>query len=92
MGAFTLTGNNTYTGLTTISTGTLQIGNGGTSGSIAGDIVDNSLLEFNRSDSLEVNGNVTGSGPIVGAGAGTTTLNGTNVLSALGRRRNRQRG
>ena len=83
MGAFTLTGNNTYTGLTTVSAGTLQIGSGGTSGSIAGDIIDNSLLQFNRSDSLVVNGNVTGSGRIIQVGAGTTTLNGNNVLSAL---------
>ena len=32
-GTFTLTGANTYTGGTTISAGTLQIGNGGTTGS-----------------------------------------------------------
>ncbi len=30
-----------------------------------------------------MNGNITGSGRIIQAGAGTTTLNGTNVLSAL---------
>src|SRR5208282_1363935 len=35
-GALVLIGNNTYSGGTTISAGTLQIGNGGTSGSIVG--------------------------------------------------------
>ena len=39
-GTLILTGDNTYTGPTTISAGTLQIGSGGTTGSVAGDIVD----------------------------------------------------
>jgi autotransporter-associated beta strand protein len=43
-GTLTFTGANTYTGGTTISAGTLQIGNGGTTGSIAGDILNNSTL------------------------------------------------
>jgi fibronectin-binding autotransporter adhesin len=40
----------TYSGGTTISAGTLQIGNGGTSGSIVGNVADNGNLAFNRSD------------------------------------------
>ena len=36
-----LTGANTYTGGTTITAGTLQLGNGGTTGSIAGNVVNN---------------------------------------------------
>lgn len=54
-GTFTLTGANTYTGLTTISGGTLQIGSGAT-GSIVGDIVNNSALTFNRSGTLTYGG------------------------------------
>ena len=40
-GTLTLTGDSTYTGGTTISAGTLPLGNGGTTGSVVGDIVDN---------------------------------------------------
>ena len=39
-----LTGDNTYTGGTTISAGTLQLGNGGTTGSIVGNVTDNGAL------------------------------------------------
>ena len=35
-GTVILTGTNTYSGGTTIAAGTLQVGNGGTTGSIAG--------------------------------------------------------
>ena len=40
-GTLILTGNSTYSGGTTINAGTLQLGNGGMSGSILGDITDN---------------------------------------------------
>ena len=49
-GTVILTAANTYTGGTTISGGTLQLGNGGTTGSIVGNITDNGVLEFNRTD------------------------------------------
>ena len=45
-GTLILTANNTYTGGTTISDGTLQIGNGGATGSVTGDILDNAALAF----------------------------------------------
>ena len=41
-----LTGTSTYTGGTTISAGTLQIGNGGTTGSIVGNVLNNGALVF----------------------------------------------
>src|SRR5581483_6492947 len=74
-----LTGANTYSGGTTITAGTLQLGNGGTSGSIAGNVVDNSALAFNRSDSATFAGIISGSGSVTQAGAGTTTLTGANI-------------
>jgi fibronectin-binding autotransporter adhesin len=59
-----LSGDNTYTGGTTISGGTLQIGNGGTTGSIVGDVADRTNLTFNRSNDLVFVGNVTGVGAL----------------------------
>lgn len=43
-GTFTLTGMNTYTGGTTVTAGTLQIGNAAASGSIVGDVVDDAAV------------------------------------------------
>ena len=51
-GTLTLTGANTYTGSTKNSAGTLQVGAGGSAGSISGDIVGNSTLVVDRSDSI----------------------------------------
>ncbi|MEZ0255746.1 MAG: autotransporter-associated beta strand repeat-containing protein [Chthoniobacter sp.] len=78
-GSLALAGANTYTGLTTISGGTLQIGNGGTSGSLAGTggITNNGALIFDRSDSYSYTGNITGSGTLKVTGGGTLTLSGS---------------
>ncbi|CNE13442.1 autotransporter outer membrane beta-barrel domain-containing protein [Yersinia kristensenii] len=80
-GVLTLTGNNTFTGATTINTGTLQIGNGGTTGSVVGDIINNSVLEFNRRDALAYGGVISGSGSVVQAGNGVLILTGNNAYS-----------
>ena len=78
-GILTLTGASTYTGLTTISSGTLQIGAGGTSGSIAGTggITNNAALIFDRSDSYSYTGNITGTGTTEVSGGGILTLTGS---------------
>ena len=81
LGTLIFTGTNTYTGGTTISTGTLQIGNGGTTGSVAGNIVDNSALVFNRSNALTYAGVISGTGSLTQVGAGTTTLTGANTYT-----------
>ena len=73
-----LTGNNTYSGGTTISAGTLQIGNGGTSGSIVGNVIDNGNLDFSRSDSITFGGVISGTGTLVQMGSGTLTLTADN--------------
>src|SRR5262249_45200510 len=54
---------NSYTGGTTITTATVQIGNGGTTGALgSGNIVDNGQLIFNRSDTTTVANAISGTG------------------------------
>jgi outer membrane autotransporter protein len=77
-GTLTLSGDNAYTGGTTISAGAIQIGNGGTSGSI-GDVVDNALLIFNRSDAWTYGGLISGTGAVQMDGTGTLALTNTNT-------------
>ncbi|WP_248312082.1 autotransporter-associated beta strand repeat-containing protein [Bosea sp. BK604] len=73
-----LSGRNSYTGGTTISGGTLQLGDGGTSGSILGDVANNGTLAFNRSGAIVFSGAITGSGALRQDGTGTVVLTGTN--------------
>ncbi|TAJ87610.1 autotransporter-associated beta strand repeat-containing protein [Reyranella sp.] len=76
-GTLILTANNTYTGGTIITGGILQLGNGGTTGMIAGDVINNGVLAFNRSDNVVFAGNISGSGSISYMGPGTVTLTGS---------------
>ena len=73
-GTTILTSDNIYTGGTTISAGTLQLGNGGASGSILGNVTDNGALVFNRSDTLTFPGVISGTGSVSQIGTGTTIL------------------
>jgi fibronectin-binding autotransporter adhesin len=79
-GLVVFSGLNTYGGATTISAGTLQIGNGGSVGTTGiGSIVDNSVLTFGRSDSaLVVSNAISGNGSVVNIGSGLVNLSGTN--------------
>lgn len=81
-GTLTLTGANTYNGGTTISAGTLQIGNGGTSGSVNGIITNNAALVFNRSDASNFTGIINGIGSVTVQGGGTVTLTSISAASA----------
>ncbi len=80
-GRLTLTGNANFTGTTTINAGALEIGNGGTTGSISGNIDNNGALIFNRSDALSYTGVISGSGALTQQGAGTLILSGANTYS-----------
>jgi len=83
LGTLTLTASNGYTGGTTISSGTLQVGNGGTTGSIDGNVVNNAMLMFNRSDALTYSGEISGSGGLRNLGSTTLTLSGSNGYTGV---------
>ncbi|KAA0178600.1 autotransporter outer membrane beta-barrel domain-containing protein, partial [Cupriavidus gilardii] len=77
-GTWALTGDNTYSGATVINDGMLMVGNGGTTGNVGtGNIlVDKatSTLAVNRSDTLAINGTLSGAGALAQVGNGTTVL------------------
>jgi fibronectin-binding autotransporter adhesin len=80
-GTLILTAANTYSGGTTISGGTLQLGNGGATGSIVGNVIDNGAFAINRSDAFTFGGIISGSGAFNQIGSGTTTLGGANTYT-----------
>ena len=80
-GTTVLLGDNTYAGGTTINAGTLQLGNGGTTGSITGNVTDNSILAFDRSNVLTFGGVISGTGSVQQNGPGTTVLDGKNTYT-----------
>ena len=81
IGTLTLTGANTYSGGTTISFGTLQIGNNGTIGSIAENVINNATLTFARSDNITFANNISGTGQVVQKGGGQLSLKGANTYT-----------
>ena len=82
-GILTLIGDHAAGAGTTINAGTLSIGNGGTSGSLSGNIANNSTLLFNRSDDTTFAGAITGDGAVTKLGAGILTLSGNNTLAGV---------
>ncbi|MBU1441622.1 MAG: autotransporter-associated beta strand repeat-containing protein [Gammaproteobacteria bacterium] len=81
-GTLVLTGDNSYSGATTVSAGTLQVGNGGTTGSLGtGPVINNAALVFNRSNTLIANGAIGGTGTVTQAGSGTLLLTADNTYT-----------
>ena len=80
-GTLILSGTNTYTGGTIISAGVLQLGNGGASGSIVGNVLNNATLAFNRSDVFTFSGVISGVGVVQQNGTGTTVFTGANTYT-----------
>src|SRR5258707_873072 len=79
-GTLILTNANTFTGGATISAGTLQVGDGGTSGTVGtGNVTNNAALVFNRSDSVTVSSLISGSGSLAQNGSGTLILTNANT-------------
>lgn len=75
LGKLILAGDSNFTGGTIINAGTLQIGEGGAAGSVAGSLVlaNNSALVFSRSDNHNFANDI--------SGTGTVSLNGVASLS-----------
>ncbi|MCW1926654.1 autotransporter-associated beta strand repeat-containing protein [Luteolibacter arcticus] len=78
----TFTADNTWTGGLTINSGTVQVGNGGTTGLIGtGSVINNTTLTFNRSNALTIVNAIGGTGAVVKKGTGDTTLTGVNTYT-----------
>ena len=82
-GTLTLSGDNSYSGGTTITGGVLQIGGGSTTGLIAGDVTNNASLIFNRSNNLTFAGAIGGTGSLTKLSSGALTLSGANTFSGM---------
>ncbi|MDB5323651.1 MAG: hypothetical protein JWN40_5282, partial [Phycisphaerales bacterium] len=82
-GTLILTNTATYDGITLINAGTLQVGAGGTVGSIplANSISDAGTLAWNRSDNATLSGVISGAGAITKFSPGDLTLSGVNTFT-----------
>jgi autotransporter-associated beta strand protein len=80
-GTLILSSNNTYTGGTTISGGTLQLGAGSTTGSVTGNIINNANLTFNRLGNFSQTEIISGNGNVTKQGTGNLTLSGSQTYS-----------
>ena len=84
-GVMRLDGTNTFTAATTISAGTLIIGNGGTTGSLAStSIAVNGTLAFNLSSAttFALSSGISGTGTLTQMGPGVLTVPGPNTFAS----------
>lgn len=82
-GTLRLTGDHAYTGGTQISAGVLQLGTGGTTGSVVGDVVDDALLVFDRSDVVSFDGRISGAGSVLQQGTGTLVFSADHAYAGV---------
>jgi len=81
-GTLTLTADNTYSNATVIAAGTLQLGNGGTTGNIGSSVLnDLGTLAFNRSNLLTFGTSIFGAGAVKQIGTGMTVLTANNTYT-----------
>jgi autotransporter-associated beta strand protein len=83
-GTLILSTSNSFAGSAVISAGTVQVGNGSTTGTLsASTVTNNSALVFNRSDTVGMNAEITGSGTLSQISLGGVQLAGSNSYSGL---------
>ena len=87
-GTVILSGTNSFT-TTMISSSTLQVGSGGTTGTLgSGAVTNNGTLALNRSDDFTITNDISGTGGVSKTGANKVTLAGVNsftgAISATG--------
>ena len=82
-GTLVLLNNNFYQGVTNINEGTLQLGNGGASGSLlaTGKIINNGKLIIDRAGTTSFNGPISGTGSLIKNGTGTFNYGGQGVFT-----------
>jgi autotransporter-associated beta strand protein/T5SS/PEP-CTERM-associated repeat protein len=80
-GALTLSANNTYTGSTTISAGTLAISGLLGGGNYSANITNNGSLLFASTSNQTLGGVISGTGALTQNGSGTLTLTGANTYN-----------
>ena len=81
-GTLVLLNSNTYSGLTLIQSGTVQVDNGSTNAALGfGPVTNNATLAFDRSDVVGITNIISGTGTLEQIGAGTLELLGANNYS-----------
>ncbi|MFM8763964.1 MAG: autotransporter-associated beta strand repeat-containing protein, partial [Spartobacteria bacterium] len=80
-GTTTLSANNTYTGTTTISAGTLAVSGLLGGGNYSANITNNGALIIASNSNQTLGGAITGAGSLTKNGSGTLTLNGNNTYT-----------
>ncbi|HEX8916834.1 MAG TPA: autotransporter-associated beta strand repeat-containing protein [Humisphaera sp.] len=81
--AVVLSGTNSY-GSTTVTSGTLRIGNGGTTGTLGTGpvtLATGAVLNFNRADPFAVGNAITGAGAVTKTAGGTLSLTATSTYT-----------
>ncbi|MEM7394073.1 MAG: LamG-like jellyroll fold domain-containing protein, partial [Verrucomicrobiota bacterium] len=78
-GTLLLNGPNIYTEGSVIFEGTVEVGNGGTSGRLPGDVRNEGTLIFHRADDQTFAGTISGGGRVIKEGTNTLTLSAFNA-------------
>lgn len=75
--------NNTYSGGTIISAGTLQVGTNSTTGSLPGNVINNSSLIFKMTSVYNYTGIISGTGNLEQNGSATLILSNSNTYKGM---------